>query len=273
MFALNKAIMQALQIFTEGSWSIRTQVSHETPYFNGKDIARSLGYTNQRQAIIQNVFEEDRLQLKDIRGSTGATPIKNEQGHSVYITEPGVYALIFGSTKTEARDFKKWVCQQVLPRLRKHYQDQAKAPLCLKNETDLHHKVVQAIRRLFPQALMTAGLGELQDSPEKRLDAWRKGYQAGTPDILIHNGHKSYNGLAIELKNPKGTGKASEKQLSCLGKYRSAGFLTEINDDYDCVLLTIFKYMQDTRLICESCGHKFKTNETLDRHRRCFHKC
>lgn len=262
--------MQALQIFTEGSWSIRTQVSHETPYFCGHDIAKALGYANPRKAFQDHVFEEDRLRLQDIKGSLPVTLARNER-QAVYLKEPGVYALIFGSTKAEARDFKKWVCQEVLPRLRKHYQEQA--VLHLRSETDLHYKVVQAIRRLFPQALMTAGLGELQDSPEKRIDAWRKGYQAGTPDILIHNGHKSYNGLAIELKNPKGTGKASEKQLGCLGNYRSAGFLVEINDDYDCVLLTIFKYMQDTRLICESCGHKFKTNETLGKHRKCFHKC
>jgi len=265
--------MQSLQIFSEGSWSIRTQVCHETSYFCGKDIAKALGYTNPQKAFRDHAFEEDRLQLKDIRGNVAFTPSKNEQGASIYLTEPGVYGLIFGSKLESAKTFKKWVCQDVLPRLRKHYQAQAKAPLCLNNETDLHYKVIQAIRRLFPQALMTAGLGELQDSPGKRIDAWRKGYQAGTPDILIHNGHKSYNGLAIELKNPKGTGKTSEKQLGCLGNYRSAGFLTEINDDYDCVLLTIFKYMQDTRLICESCGHKFKTDETLSKHNRCFHKC
>ena len=263
--------MQALQIFTEGSWSIRTQVSHETPYFCGHDIAKALGYANPRKAFQDHVYEEDRLRLQDIKGSLPVTLARNE-GQAVYLKEPGVYALIFGSTKSEARDFKKWVCQQVLPRLRKHYAEQAKAPLCLKNETDLHHKVIQAIRRLFPQALMMAGLGELQDSPEKRIDAWRKGYTAGCPDVVILNAHKSYNGLAIELKNPKGTGKVNEKQLCCLESYRQSGFQTMINDDYDCVLLTIFSYMQDTRLICESCGHKFKTNETLDRHRRCFHK-
>ena len=264
--------MQALQIFTEGSWSIRTRVSHETPYFCGHDIAKVLGYANPRKAFQDHVFEEDRVRLQDIKGSLPVTFARNE-GQAVYLKEPGVYALIFGSTKAEARDFKKWVCQQVLPRLRKHYAEQAKAPLCLKNETDLHYKVVQAIRRLFPQALLTAALGELQDSPQKRIDAWRKGYQAGSPDILILNAHKTFNGLAIELKKPKGTGKASEKQLGCLGNYRQAGFLTEINDDYDCILLTIFKYFQDTRLMCEHCGHKFRSNETLSKHLTCFHKC
>jgi prophage antirepressor-like protein len=266
--------MQALQIFTEGSWSIRTQVSHETPYFNGKDIAKALGYTkNPQKAFRDHTFEEDRLQRKDIRGSAAFTPSKNEQGTSIYLTEPGVYGLIFGSKLESAKQFKKWVCQEVLPRLRKHYAEQARAPLCLQNEAQMHCKLIKAIRRLFPQALMTAGLGELQDTPEKRIDAWRKGYQAGTPDIVILNSHKSYNGLAFELKNPKGTGKASEKQLGCLESYRRAGFQTEINDDYDCVLLTVFKYMQDTRLICECCGHKFKTNETLCKHLKCFHRC
>lgn len=261
---------QALQIFTEGSWSIRTQVSHETPYFCGHDIAKALGYANPRKALQDHVFEEDRLRLQDIKGSLPVTFARNE-GQALYLKEPGVYALIFGSTKQEAKDFKRWVCQSVLPRLRKRYAEQAR--LCLHNETDLHYKVVQSIRRLFPQALMTTGLGELQDTPEKRIDAWRKGYTAGTPDILILNAHKTHNGLAIELKNPKGTGKASEKQLGCLENYRRAGFLTLINDDCDCILLVIFAYMQETRLKCEMCGHKFKTDQTLHRHCSRFHKC
>jgi prophage antirepressor-like protein len=264
--------MQSLQIFAEGSWSIRTQVNHETSYFCGNDIAKALGYANPRKAFQDHVFEEDRVRLQDIRLSLPVTP-NNEQGQTVYITEAGVYALIFGSTKPEARDFKKWVCQQVLPRLRKHYQEQTRAPLNLQNETDLHHKLVQAIRRFWPHALLVAGLGELQDTPEKRIYSWRSGYLGGQPDILVLNNHKSYNGFAIELKNPKGTGKLSGKQMCTLRMYREAGFQTLCDDEYDVVLHELFKYFQDIRLCCEMCGHKFKTEQTLHRHCSKFHKC
>ena len=264
--------MQSLQFFSQGSWEIRTRVYQETPYFCGKDVAKSLGYANLRQAVIHNTFEEDRAKLQDIQGSTTQTPIRNE-GATVYITEAGVYGLIFGSQKEEAREFKKWVCQHVLPRLRKAYQAQCQEPLCLRNETDLHNKVVQAIRRFYPQAVLVAGLGELQDTSDKRIEAWKKGYTAGQPDILILNHHAKWNGFALELKNPKGTGKLSDKQANCLETYKMAGFKTLVSDCYDTILLEIFEYMQQTRLQCLICKRKFKGHKTLDNHLRCFHKC
>ena len=96
---------------------------------------------------------------------------------------------------------------------------------------------------------------------------------AGQPDILLLNAHRSYNGFALELKNPKGTGKVSDKQLGVLEKYRSAGFLSLCLDEYDVILHELFKYMQDIRLTCELCGRKFKSEETLHRHCSKFHKC
>lgn len=67
----------------------------------------------------------------------------------------------------------------------------------------MHIKVVQYIRRFYPDALITAGLGELQDTSNKRIKSYRKGYQGGQPDIIIANQHKHYDGLCIELKTPQ----------------------------------------------------------------------
>ena len=264
--------MQSLQIFKNGAWNVRTHVSNDVAYFGGHDVAKALGFANPRKAFKDHVFEEDRVRMQDIQPSLPVTLARNE-GQTVYLKEAGVYALIFGSNKPEAREFKKWVCSEVLPRLRRHYQEQMRAPLCLRNESDLHNKVVQTIRRFWPHALMCAGLGELQDTPEKRMHAWRSGYLGGQPDILILNNHKTYNGFAIELKNPKGSGKLTDKQFCVLGKYRQSGFQTICCDDYDVIMHEIFNYFQDIRLICEMCGHKFKSQQTLQRHCSKFHKC
>ena len=263
--------MQSLQVFNNGAWNVRTCVYDGAPHFCGHDVAKALGFANPRKAFQDHVFEEDRVRLQDIQGSPPVTLARNE-GQAVYLREPGVYALVFGSTKAEAITFKRWVCSEVLPRLRKCYQEQMRAPLCLRNEADLHYKVVQAIRRFYPHALMVAGLGELQNTPERRLDAYRKGYQAGQADLLILNHHKSFNGLAIELKNPKGSGKLSGRQAESLENYRQAGFQTIVSDDYDNILLTVFEYMQNVRICCNMCGRKFKTNETLTRHCAKFHR-
>ena len=265
--------MQSLQVFNNGAWNVRTHVCNEVAYFNAKDVAKALEYKNPREAVRDHVFPEDRSKLQDLMGSVALPPLSYQKKTSVYITEPGVWALIFSSQQEEARAFKRWLCSEVLPRLRKQYQEQMRAPLSLRNESDLHHKVVQAIRRFWPHAILVAGLGELQDTPEKRMFAWRSGYIGGQPDILILNNHKSYNGFAIELKNPRGSGKLSDKQICVLGKYRSAGFQTICSDEYDVLLHELFRYFQDIRLMCDICGRKFKTEQTLHRHCSKFRKC
>ena len=83
----------------------------------------------------------------------------------------------------------------------------------IENETDLHCKVVQYIRRFYPDAIIIAGLGENQDTSTKRINSWKKGYIKGQPDIIIMNEHKEYNGLCIEFKSPTNNYKTSEAQL------------------------------------------------------------
>ena len=58
------------------------------------------------------------------------------------------------------------------------------------NETDLHYKVVDLIRRYYPDTILVAGLGENQDTENKRLDSYKKGYMRGQPDLLVLDYHK-----------------------------------------------------------------------------------
>ena len=39
------------------------------------------------------------------------------------------------------------------------------------NETDLHYKVVNLIRRYYADSILVAGLAENQDTEDKRLDS------------------------------------------------------------------------------------------------------
>ena len=78
--------------------------------------------------------------------------------------------------------------------------------MVIMDEYQLHTKVVAYIRAYHKSALIAAGLGELQDTQSRRLQAWRKGYTRGQPDIMILNCSGPYIGLAIEFKSPKGTG-------------------------------------------------------------------
>ena len=44
----------------------------------------------------------------------------------------------------------------------------------IEDEYDLHTKVVQFIWRFYPEILMTAGLGENQDTKHKRIKSFKK---------------------------------------------------------------------------------------------------
>ncbi len=82
------------------------------PWFNAKEICDVLGYGNHRQAVDTHVDMDD-VQKLDAIDSMGRKQMAN------HINESGLYALIFGSTKDEAKRFKRWVTHDVLPTIRK----------------------------------------------------------------------------------------------------------------------------------------------------------
>ena len=69
------------------------------------------------------------------------------------------------------------------------------------NETDLHYKIVVFTRKFYPDSILVAGLGENQDTEDKRLDSYKKGYVRGQPDLMVLNYHKDFEGLSIEFKS------------------------------------------------------------------------
>ena len=82
------------------------------PWFNANDVCAILEYGNARQALDSHVDSED-VQKLDTLGSAGGVQLAN------HINESGLYALILGSTKPEAKRFKRWVTSEVLPSIRK----------------------------------------------------------------------------------------------------------------------------------------------------------
>ena len=73
--------------------------------------------------------------------------------------------------------------------------------IMIGNETDLQYKVVDLIRKFYPDSILVAGLGENQDTEDKRLDSYKKGYVRGQPDLMVFNYHKDFEGLGIVFKS------------------------------------------------------------------------
>jgi len=112
------------QIFKYNNNQINIIIDNEgAPYFAGSEIAVLLKYDHPQNAILNNVNKIDKKEFKELKHFIDDVP-KNMQPHTVYINEAGLYSLIFGSKKKEAKEFKYWVLHSVLPEIRKYGQYQ-----------------------------------------------------------------------------------------------------------------------------------------------------
>ena len=125
--------------------------------------------------------------------------------------------------------------------------------------------------KFFPHSLFTVTLGENQDTVHKRIDAFKKGYLRGSPDLIINNLHKCYSGFAIEMKSPKGNGVLSPDQ-SMLRQYQNNGLKTLVSNDYDQIIEQIIEYFRDVRILCTHCPRRFISFQSLRNHIKGFHE-
>lgn len=96
--------------------SVRTLSLDGIPYFVGKDVAEILGYSNTKDAISVHVDEEDKRVIQRSENTTFEIP---NRGLTV-INESGMYSLVLSSKLPNARKFKRWITNEVLPAIRKH---------------------------------------------------------------------------------------------------------------------------------------------------------
>ncbi len=103
---------QVQQMFNYEGNEVRTISSDGQVWFVAKDVCDVLEIGNPSQALTRlDKDEKNTIILNEgIRGNPNTT----------IINEPGLYSLILGSRKPEAKQFKRWVTHEVLPAIRKH---------------------------------------------------------------------------------------------------------------------------------------------------------
>ena len=205
------------------------------PWFNGAEVASALGYKKPRGAVYDHVPLKNKNKLSFLVNcskvlKTGTLDVSDL--NASWISEAGLYRLVLKSKAKHAEIFQDWVCEEVLPSIRK--SGIYTAPLLgqqikLLNETDLHYKVMDCIRVQFPELHVVPGLGEMQTTTQQRSDGWKKGYVGGQPDLLILNRTTQFDGFAIELKTPKGDGVVSNKQTDYLEQLENLKYKTLVS--------------------------------------------
>lgn len=95
----------------ESFGEVRVVTRDGEPWFVAADVCRALEVGNSRQALTRLDEDEKGVILTDTPGGKQEMSIVNE---------PGLYSLVLGSRKPEAKAFKRWVTHEVLPSIRKN---------------------------------------------------------------------------------------------------------------------------------------------------------
>ncbi|MED1480777.1 MULTISPECIES: phage antirepressor [Bacillus] len=101
---------QLQQIFNYQDQEVRTVIQDGQPWFVAKDVCDVLEIGNPSQALsrLEN-DEKNTIILNEGIGNPNKT----------IVNEPGLYTLILGSRKPEAKQFKRWITHEVIPTIRK----------------------------------------------------------------------------------------------------------------------------------------------------------
>ena len=102
-----------IQIFKNDRFGeVRTMVIKGEPWFVGKDVAEVLGYKSPSVAICENVDSEDKTTF--VISESGS----KYKSKTTFINESGLYSLVLSSKLPQAKEFKRWVTNEVLPQIR-----------------------------------------------------------------------------------------------------------------------------------------------------------
>lgn len=112
--------MTEIQVFTPlfpggHGYSLRVLLIDGDPWFVAADVCGILGINNPSDTVKR--LDEDEYQQVPL--SLVSNDPSDSKRKVTLVSEPGLYGLVMGSRKAEARTFKRWVKHEVLPEIRK----------------------------------------------------------------------------------------------------------------------------------------------------------
>lgn len=102
---------QLQKVFIYSGSQVRTIINDDEVWFVAKDVCEILDIADARKAVQR--LDEDERSLIPVTDSLG------RKQETFIVNEPGLYTLILGSRKSEAKQFKRWITHEVIPTIRK----------------------------------------------------------------------------------------------------------------------------------------------------------
>lgn len=109
---VSTATASSIQTFTNTDFgSVRVVDVNGEPWFVAADVCKALEIEKTDRAL-------SRLD-DDEKGAHSVSTLGGKQKVAI-VNEPGLYSLVLGSRKPEAKAFKRWISHEVIPSIRKH---------------------------------------------------------------------------------------------------------------------------------------------------------
>lgn len=181
------------------------------PLFVGADVCAALDISNNRDALSR--LDDDEKDVAQIYTPGGLQ-------NMVVVNESGLYNLVLGSRKPEAKAFKRWITHEVLPALRKGQLVPSITPM---------QALLQAVTRMAEQEQILAEHEQRLMAVEVRQTSMEQGSQyftimayATLKGIRLDNGTAQVYGMkASRLSREQGVGigKVSDQRYGVVGSY------------------------------------------------------
>ena len=163
--------MNELQIFKSPEFGeIRTVTRDGQPWFVAADVCRALEID---PTATRRLDDDEKITLRLMQGESNRTSETN------VVNEAGLYALVLGSRKPEAKSFKRWITHDVIPSIRKHGMY---AVDDLLSNPELAIKAFTALKEEREKNLRL----QTENAKQKQIIGEQKP-QAAYPDIILNN--------------------------------------------------------------------------------------
>lgn len=163
--------MNEIQVFNNPEFgNIRTVFIDNEPWFVAADVCSALDLSNPTIAV-GRLDEDERAKFN-----------LGRQGDATIVNEPGLYTLVLGSRKPEAKVFKRWITHDVIPSIRKHGLYMAPA------------KLQETLAK--PENLMVI-LQTLADEQRKNAELAEANQKLEETNLLLASGEHQWSGKAL----------------------------------------------------------------------------
>lgn len=95
---------------------VRIILRDNEPWFVAADVCRALEISNNRDALYR-LDDDEKMTVASTDSHSGQRG--GAQSYTV-VNESGLYSLVLGSRKPEAKEFKRWITHEVIPSIRKN---------------------------------------------------------------------------------------------------------------------------------------------------------